>query len=230
MNYLVATVKPWHVQAFHNFSPRLPGTWHLIESVDELTLDRLAGIAPRFIFFPHWQWRVPSEIIEAYECVCFHMTALPYGRGGSPLQNLILRGHKDTLLTALRMTDVLDGGPIYLQRPLSLAGTAQAIYERSAPLVYDIIADLVQHEPTPAPQTGEPCVFPRRNPEQSALPDTGTTDDLYDFIRMLDAESYPRAFIRHGQWQLDFSQAVPDSHGGLTAQVRFHKAWSGEAE
>ncbi len=26
-----------------------------------------------------------------FECVCFHMTDVPYGRGGSPLQNLIIR-------------------------------------------------------------------------------------------------------------------------------------------
>lgn len=32
----------------------------------------------------------------------FHMTNFPYGRGGSPLQNLMKRGHHTTTITALR--------------------------------------------------------------------------------------------------------------------------------
>lgn len=227
MNYLVATVKPWHVQAFHHFTPHLPGEWHLIETPDALTVDLLKDLSPRYLFFPHWHWRVADDIIESYECVCFHMTALPYGRGGSPLQNLILRGHRDTLLTALRMTQQLDAGPIYLQRPLSLAGTAQAIYERSAPLVYDIITDLVHHEPAPTPQQGEASVFPRRTPAQSVLPRNPTTTELYDFIRMLDADGYPQAFIQYGDWELRFSQAALNHQEELSAVVQFRRATVG---
>ena len=32
-----------------------------------------------------------QEIHENYKCIIFHMTDLPFGRGGSPLQNLISR-------------------------------------------------------------------------------------------------------------------------------------------
>ena len=56
------------------------------------------------------------------------MTDLPYGRGGSPLQNLIIRGHKKTKISALRMVNELDAGPIYFKRSLSLNGNAQKIY------------------------------------------------------------------------------------------------------
>jgi len=37
-------------------------------------------------------WIILKEIFENYEIILFHMTDLPYGRGGSPLQNLIVRG------------------------------------------------------------------------------------------------------------------------------------------
>jgi methionyl-tRNA formyltransferase len=53
---------------------------------------------------------------------------LPYGRGGSPLQNLIDLGHKDTFVSALKMTEELDAGAIYLKKPLSLEGLAEEIY------------------------------------------------------------------------------------------------------
>ena len=49
---------------------------------------------PKYIFFPHWSKKVDTKIVNNYECVCFHETDLPYGRGGSPIQNLILRNQK----------------------------------------------------------------------------------------------------------------------------------------
>jgi hypothetical protein len=51
---------------------------------------------------PHWSHLIPESIWGPCPTVIFHMTDLPYGRGGSPLQNLIQRGHSSTMLTALR--------------------------------------------------------------------------------------------------------------------------------
>ena len=60
------------------------------------------------------------------------MTDLPYGRGGSPLQNLIIRGHRDTQLTALKCEENVDEGPVYAKTPLSLSGSAEEILARGA--------------------------------------------------------------------------------------------------
>ncbi len=119
-NYIVATVKPWNINTFERNRASLPGRWRLLTGKTELSMANLEALAPRYVFFPHWPWRVPSDILSAYECVCFHMTDLPFGRGGSPLQNLILSKHVTTKVTALRMTDEIDAGPIYLKRDLAL--------------------------------------------------------------------------------------------------------------
>lgn len=66
------------------------------------------------------------------------MTDVPYGRGGSPLQNLILAGHADTQLTALKMVEEMDAGPVYAKRPLSLEGKAQDIYEKAGELSFSL--------------------------------------------------------------------------------------------
>lgn len=221
-DYIVATVKPWNLGAFRRHAPRLPGRWHLIEDRESLTLERINALTPQYVFFPHWSWRVPTDILAATECVCFHMTDLPYGRGGSPLQNLIAAGHDSTVVTALRMVDELDAGPIYMKRPLELAGRAQDIYERLADLVYEMVAEIVARKPAPEPQQGEPTVFKRRTPEQSRLPESGALDTLYDHIRMLDAETYPLAFLDHGNFRLEFTRAelLGDA---LTARVTLRK-------
>ncbi|MEZ5300570.1 MAG: hypothetical protein R3F11_07915 [Verrucomicrobiales bacterium] len=41
---------------------------------------------PRMIFFLHWSHKVPAELLDRYECVCFHMTDVLMGAAGSPLQ------------------------------------------------------------------------------------------------------------------------------------------------
>ena len=162
----------------------------------------------RFIFFLHWSHIVPPWITGKYECVCFHMTDVPYGRGGSPLQNLIARGHQETKLTALRMVQELDAGPVYLKRSLSLYGsTAEEIYMRASALSCEMITQILDEEIEPQEQSGEVVPFTRRNPDQSALPTSDDLDLIHDHIRMLDAEGYPHAFIKIGDLRLEFTQS-----------------------
>ena len=75
----------------------------------------------------------------------------------------------------------------------------------------------------PQPQRGEIVTFPRRTPEQSRLPEDATPQQMYDFIRMLDADGYPRAFIQHGDWRCELSNAALDTDG-LRADVRLSRA------
>jgi len=221
MTYVVATIKPWNIELFEKRFGQ-DAAWHLISEPASLTLEMLHALAPRCVFFPHWSWIVPQEILDAHECVCFHMTDLPYGRGGSPLQNLIARGHAETKVTALRMTGELDAGPIYMKRPLSLAGSAAEIYRRAAVIVFDMIEEIVRDCPEPTPQEGTPTLFRRRRPQESALPVEGSMEQLYDHIRMLDAPGYPHAFLDHGAFRLEFRNAERNDDS-LAATVTIRK-------
>lgn len=220
--YIFASSKHWHktLTAASDLTNREEVVW--AESPQELENRLRVYPAVRYIFFLHWNWLVPEKIWRNYECVCFHMTDVPYGRGGSPLQNLIVRGHTQTKLTALRMVSEMDAGPVYAKRALSLEGTAHEIYLRAGELSYEIIRWMVKHEPEPEPQKGESVIFKRRKPEQSLLPAVGTVTNLYDHIRMLDAPTYPLAFLEHGEFILEFSQAEVGEEE-LTAVVKIRK-------
>lgn len=178
-----------------------------VRSREELSASLCAGLKPYFVFFPHWSWRIERDVYSNYECVIFHMTDLPYGRGGSPLQNLIVRGHRDTKVTALRCIEDLDAGPVYLKRPLSLEGTAEAILRRASAIVEEMIVDIVTTRPRPQPQEGTPTVFKRRRPEDGNIATLDSVGQVYDYIRMLDAEGYPPAFIDNGHVRFEFSEA-----------------------
>lgn len=217
-SYVVAGSMPWNRRNFDEVISKNPGRWYFVDSRDQLTVDGVKELKPRYLFFLHWSWKVPDEIVDNCECVCFHMTDVPYGRGGSPLQNLIIRGHHSTKLSALRMTRDFDAGPVYLKRDLSLEGSAEEIYLRANYLAAQMIEFMIRESPAPVDQTGEVVVFKRRKPEESEIPDVTSPSTLYDFIRMLDAEGYPRAFIDHKGFRYEFSR-VNLHEGRLDAHV-----------
>ena len=209
MNPIVlAASRLWRPDLAERLAVRSGRPCHLITRPEDLTAEALVALAPRYVFFPHWSHRIPAVVFEAHECVVFHMTDLPYGRGGSPLQNLIVRGHRETQLCALRCVEAIDAGPVYLRRPLSLLGSAQEIYLRATDLIEEMILEILSSEPLPQPQEGEPVVFPRRKPEEGNLARLESLEQLYDYIRMLDAGGYPHAFLEVGRFRLEFRRAA----------------------
>ncbi len=217
-SYIVAGCRPWNRLVFDESIVCQPGSWHFLATKDELTKETVRRINPEYIFFLHWSWFVPEDIFNNYQCVCFHMTDVPYGRGGSPLQNLIVRGHTHTKLTALHMTERVDAGPVYIKAELSLEGNAEEIFLRATRLAAGMMIRIVEEKPTPIPQSGEPVIFHRRKPEESEIPVPTSLDDIYDFIRMLDADQYPKAFIAHQGYKFEFNSAIL-KNGKIDASV-----------
>lgn len=200
-----------------------------IRSREELALEALRNLDPDYVFFPHWSWKIPSGIMEQFECVVFHMTDLPFGRGGSPLQNLVMRGIESTQLSALRCEDEIDAGPIYLKRSLSTLGTAEEVFLRAALLMEEMIMEIVTERPQPAPQSGAPTGFERRRPEQGSLEQARTLSEVHDLIRMLDAEEYPHAFLETENLRLTFTRSSLRP-GHVTADVRIEIRRNGDDE
>lgn len=116
------------------------------------------------------------------------------------------------------MVKEMDAGPVYTKKNLSLDGSAEEIYIRSGKLSLEIIQWMILNEPIPTPQEGEVFAFKRRVPAQSLLPHEGNLVNAYDFIRMLDAEGYPNAFLEHGNYKIEFKRARLGVDG-VTAEV-----------
>jgi methionyl-tRNA formyltransferase len=207
-NYVIALSRRAYPEFGHSL-PNLTGSNHFtfIEQKSELTLEYLQRLRPRYVFFPHWSYIIPSTIFNEFECIIFHMTDVPFGRGGSPLQNLISRGIYETKISALRCEQELDSGPVYMKRPLSLHGTAQEIYIRAARQIEGMIAEIVNNEPLSQPQQGEIVNFARRKPSDSNIAELSSLLQTFDYIRMLDADGYPKAFLETDYLRFEFSRA-----------------------
>jgi methionyl-tRNA formyltransferase len=208
MSYVIAYNRPW-CKALPIILNKKSGKEFIgIDNQRDLNLSDLSKINPNTIFFPHWSYMIPKEIYETYKCIIFHMTDLPYGRGGSPLQNLIVRGHKNTMISAIKCVEEVDAGHVYIKKPLNLEGTAEEIFIRSNQIIEAMILEIINTNIKPKPQTGEVVKFTRRKPEDGNLINTKSLDEIYDYIRMLDAEGYPPAFVRIGDYKLKFSSAA----------------------
>lgn len=223
-NILIVSEKSWNKELVSYLQSTMPQyAFYLISQKEDFTVERIGSISPVKIFIPHWSYIIPSAIFERYECIVFHMTDLPYGRGGSPLQNLIVRGLTATKLSALRVEVGLDTGPVYLKMDLSLSGTAEDIFVRVNKLVGKMIVEIIQNNLQPVPQEGDPVVFKRRKPEQSDMSGLEKLEEIFDYIRMLDADGYPHAYIEKGEFRYEFTRASIKADGSIVADVKITK-------
>lgn len=222
--YIVAGRQPWNHLHFKEELRGLAGEWYFAATSEELNtlVTELSNL--RYIFFMHWSEKVPTQFTTELECVCFHMTDVPFGRGGSPLQNLLAQGITETKMTALRMTDDFDAGDVYMKRDFSLkSGSAHVLYQQASRLSCDMIKEIATEEPTAEPQCGEVTIFKRRKPQQSEMTaNIKSLEELHNHIRMLDAPGYPHAYIDLGEYRIHFTSSALEGDQ-LSATVSIQK-------
>ena len=191
----------------------------IIRDRKELTYKKVLQIKPDFIMFPHWSYIVPKKIVNNFNCICFHSSPLPYGRGGSPIQNMIKRGHQNTEVCSLLMEEGLDTGPIYLRSKVKLSGSLNEILLR----IYEAIASQIKiikyKNIVPKIQTGKEYIFKRLNSKDNQVNFKDSIEKIYDQIRMLDSSIYPNAFLGSGNYFIDFKNASFRDRGSLVAEV-----------
>ncbi|MDB4626545.1 formyltransferase family protein [bacterium] len=202
MRIVVCSSKSWF-----KLNPSV-GDTHVVnylQSKDDLSIEALDQFKPDLVFFPHWNWIVSNEIFEKYTCIVFHTAPLPFGRGGSPIQNLIKYGYTKSPVCALAMSEGIDAGPIYDQIDISLNGSLSEILGRLNDVVNELILRLIDHLPEPKIQTGNAHLFKRLGVEDNEINYESNIEDFYDSIRMLDDPSYPNAYLNLEYVCIEFS-------------------------
>ena len=209
---VIATTKEWNMSNYFKLKERYNEkyTFFLITNNEELNKKKLDSINPKYIFFPHWSWIISENIYQNFECVVFHMTDLPYGRGGSPLQNLIIREIYDTKISAIKVSSGIDTGDMYLKENFNISlGSAEEIFIQLSKIIFNkMIPRFLDTILVAKPQKGDTVVFKRRKPDESNLLTLENFQlyKIYDFIRMLDAEGYPKAYIDMNNLKIEFSE------------------------
>ena len=120
------------------------------------------------------------------------------------------------------MYKLIDSGDIYLKKELYLNGNAQQIYNRASDIIFKMIIEILKKNPLPKKQEGKPTFFKRREPHMSNIKDLNNLEKAYDYIRMLDADGYPKAFIETKHFKIEFNEADFDNNE-LSARVKIQK-------
>lgn len=180
----------------------------IIKEKKKLNFKNLKKINPYIIFFPHWSYKVNKKIINKFDCICFHTAPLPYGRGGSPIQNLILKKFKKSPVCAIKMTNKIDAGPIYLKKTVSLSGNLDQIFHRISLSILEMIKILIRKKVIPKKQRGKVFLFKRIKKSQSEIKKNENIGNIYDKIRMLSSNSYPHAYIKKDKLKIYFTKPV----------------------
>ena len=205
MKYVICAYRDYGIKLFDTLKKQFD--FKLITSKEKLTYDNIEKINPSIIFFPDWSWKVPEKIVNNFKCVCFHEAPLPKFRGGSPLQNQIIRGITKTKTTAFIMNERIDAGNIILQKDLSLKGSIQEIYSRMYDNDYSLILKIINGKYKERTQSGKPTLYKRRKPKDSELKNLNHSKKyLYNFIRMLE-DPYPNAYVKIGKQKIIFKKA-----------------------
>jgi methionyl-tRNA formyltransferase len=134
--------------------------------------------------------------------VVVHESALPEGRGWSPLTWQILEGRDEIPISLFEAADAVDAGPVYLQDVMRFEGhellpelrAEQA--RKTAELVLRFLEALPDVEGRP--QVGEGSRYRRRTPEDSRLDPERSLAEQFDLLRVCDNRRYPAWFERDG--------------------------------
>lgn len=155
-------------------------------------------------FFLSCEKIVPKHILSLNtHNLVIHESALPKGRGWSPLTWQILEGKKDIPITLLEAAEEVDSGPIYLQDYMHFEGheLIGELRDVQGNKTIDLILKFIDSYPMTKghKQKGKGSFYPRRTPKDSELDVNKSLSELFDKLRIVDNDRYPAYFIYKNQ-------------------------------
>lgn len=129
-----------------------------------------------------------------------HESALPQGKGWSPMTWQILEGKNIVPITLFEAAESVDAGQIYMQRKMVFAGNELVEDLRSCQgnTTVDMCLDFVGNYPEilsqARPQKGQESFYARRTPEDSRLDINQSIKEQFNLLRVVDNKKYPAWF------------------------------------
>jgi methionyl-tRNA formyltransferase len=200
MRIVCISYREWALEIYDKLSKEMDHTFLIIRNKKQYDETIIRDFKPDFILFYGWSWIIKSEIIEDFTCLMLHPSALPFFRGGSPIQNQIISGLVESKVSIFKMDQGIDSGPIYYQENYSLLGSLDEIFERITKIGFELTKKVFLEGATPKYQNHDLATYyKRRNPSESEITlnelQTKSSIYLYNKVRML-ADPYPNAFIK----------------------------------
>jgi len=203
MKILCCTYRDWANQIYkvleYHFKEH---EFIIIDSKEKLSYQDIEAQNPDLILWYGWSWIIPKKILDKYYSVMLHPSPLPKYRGGSPIQNQIINGEKESAITLFKMNGGIDTGGIIFQEAFQLQGGIQSIFQTITSIGIKLSKVMIENFSTLVltPQDeSKATYYKRRTPDQSEITIdeicNSTAEELHNKVRCLQ-NPYPNAFIR----------------------------------
>lgn len=171
------------------------GNANLLRAAEEIP----AGNEVAFVL--SYEKKVPAAILaRSRHNIVVHASALPHGKGMSPMTWQILEGRDVIPVSLFEAVAAFDAGPIYLRDSIRFRGH-ELLDEMHAALGAKIIEMCMRFmSEYPGiiarghPQTGPESHYRWRKPEDSRLDPDKTIAEQFNLLRVVDNERYPAFF------------------------------------
>ncbi len=134
--------------------------------------------------------------------VVIHASALPKGRGWSPLTWQVLEGKNEITVSAIEATAEIDAGPVLATEVLKTEPhqLIEELRDELCSVMRQLADRLIDMYPNISltPQKGEPTYFRKRSAADSRLDVHKSIADQFALLRVVDNERYPAWFELNG--------------------------------
>jgi methionyl-tRNA formyltransferase len=131
-----------------------------------------------------------------------HESALPKGKGWSPMTWQVLEGAKEIPVTLFEATKEVDAGLIYDQKIIKLAGHELVNELRclQGNATIELVIGFVSNFPNNVgkEQEGDSTFYRKRAPEDSRIDITKSIESQFNLLQIVDNEKYPAFFEYNG--------------------------------
>lgn len=191
---------------------------------DPMFLAELSLLKPELGIVVAYGRLLPAEVIRLFPKGLFniHFSLLPHLRGGAPIQRAILNGDARTGVTAFRIVETLDAGPIAVQQSIGVSShdNAVSLEEKLVSLgllaLEELLGRLHAGTVEETPQAGESTAAPLIRKEELKIDWRRPAEEI---------ERRVRAFVRPGVHGL-----LPDGKWLKLLRAEHRPAESGTAE
>jgi len=148
---------------------------------------------------------VPAHVLKRHRTnIVVHESALPKGRGWSPVHWLVIEGAKSIPLTLFEAVEKVDAGRIYLRGKAILDGTELIpdlrvkVGREMSRLCSQFVSQYPGILKKGTPQAGKPTYYPRRGSLDSRLDAKKSIASQFNLLRVVDNADYPAFFTYKG--------------------------------
>ncbi len=199
---LVSDEDSWIQPYVEELKGKLRGFGHKVSNFHNFNRQRSYDIA----FLLSYSRLVSSDDLKRNRHnLVVHESALPQGKGWSPLTWQILEGKNRIPITLFEANEKVDAGRIYLQRELCFRGDEllEELHEAQGRATIELCEEFVARYPAVLSearnQEGAESFYPKRTLKDSKIDMEQSLDAQFNLLRTVDNEKYPAYFERGGQ-------------------------------